>query len=184
MVSVWCLDLGFGLAVSVPPSAWSSAPPGCRRPRRPTPGSRSRTRSRPRQRPRRSTGFAGSWSSRGESMATARAHPCTLSRNARQGSAFACALGGRRRGARCVLALAGHPELLAYAAPLLVVALPLVAGATSVRRRSSVCAHGRAGGRAPAARCAARRRGLGVVPARRSADRAALAERGPPAASS
>lgn len=28
----------------------------------------------------------------------------------------------------CVLALAGHPELLAYAAPLLVLALPLVLG--------------------------------------------------------
>jgi hypothetical protein len=28
----------------------------------------------------------------------------------------------------CLLALAGHPELLAYAAPLLVVALPLVLG--------------------------------------------------------
>ena len=85
-----------------------------------------------------------------------------------------------------VLALAGHPELLAYASPLLVVALPLVAGRyvgeQSLERMRRHPARPRAR-RALVVRPAVRR-GFGVVPRGGQLIAAALAERGPPPAAS
>ncbi len=84
-----------------------------------------------------------------------------------------------------LLALAGHPELLAYAAPLLVVALPLVLGRylgeeTLERLRSRPCTgvrHPR-----PAALRPAGRRFAALVPRGARLIAHSLAERGPPVA--
>ena len=85
----------------------------------------------------------------------------------------------------CLLALAGHPELLAYAAPLLGAGAARSRwGATSVRRRSSGCAHGRAGGRAIRGSPRSAPPAIGSARSSRAARRLiahSLAERGPPA---
>jgi hypothetical protein len=84
----------------------------------------------------------------------------------------------------CLLALAGHPELLAYAAPLLVVALPLALGRylgeeTLERLRSRPRPRTRhplpAAGRSPGRRVDA------LVPRGARLIAHSLAERGPPA---
>jgi hypothetical protein len=81
-----------------------------------------------------------------------------------------------------VLAVAGHPELLAYASPLLVVALPLVAGRYLGEESLDRMRRGTA--RPPARRAVPAvppvRRGFGVVPRGGRLIAAALAERGPP----
>ena len=81
-----------------------------------------------------------------------------------------------------LLALAGHPELLAYASPLLVVALPLVAGRyvgeeslERLRRRTA-----RPYRRHAVAAQSSARRGFAVLPRGGRLIAAALAERGPP----
>ena len=84
-----------------------------------------------------------------------------------------------------LLALAGHPELLAYVSPLLVVALPLVAGRyvgeeTLSRLRARVATPRRS--RRPAlAALPAGRRLFALVPRGGRLIAHALAERGPPA---
>jgi hypothetical protein len=94
---------------------------------------------------------------------------------------LACAVG-----TSCLVllaALAGHAELIAYAAPLLVVALPLVAGRyvgeERLRRLGSLARPRRR--RAPVARPTARRPAE-LVPRGGRLIAHALAERGPPAA--
>lgn len=83
----------------------------------------------------------------------------------------------------CLLALAGHPELLAYAAPLLVLALPLALGRylgeetlerlrSRPRRRTR---HPRLSAQRPAGRVHA------LVPHGARLITHSLAERGPPA---
>lgn len=85
----------------------------------------------------------------------------------------------------CLLALAGHPELLAYAAPLLVLALPLVLGRylgeeTLERLRSrSRC---RVRQPRPVAEAPAGRRVVALVPRGARLIAHSLAERGPPVA--
>jgi hypothetical protein len=84
----------------------------------------------------------------------------------------------------CLLALAGHPELLAYAAPLLVLALPLVLGRylgeeTLERLRSRPRRgpkHPRLAGQRPVGRLVA-----ALVPRGARLIAHSLAERGPPA---
>jgi hypothetical protein len=84
----------------------------------------------------------------------------------------------------CLLALAGHPELLAYAAPLLVLALPLALGRylgeetldrlrARPRRRTR---HPRLAAHRPAGR-----RVAALVPRGARLIAHSLAERGPPA---
>jgi hypothetical protein len=84
----------------------------------------------------------------------------------------------------CVLALAGHPELLAYAAPLLVLALPLVLGRylgeeTLERLRSRPDRRSRHPH--PVAARRAGRRVAALIPRGARLIAHALAERGPPA---
>ena len=84
----------------------------------------------------------------------------------------------------CLLALAGHPELLAYAAPLLVVGLPLVLGRylgeeTLERLRSRPDPRMRHPH--PVAARRAGRRVVALVPRGARLIAHALAERGPPA---
>jgi hypothetical protein len=86
-------------------------------------------------------------------------------------------------GLACLLALAGHPELLAYAAPLLVLGLPLALGRylgeeTLERLRSRP--RRRIRRRLPAQRPAGRRVAA-LVPRGASLIAHSLAERGPPA---
>jgi hypothetical protein len=85
----------------------------------------------------------------------------------------------------CLLALAGHPELLAYAAPLLVLALPLVLGRylgeeTLERLRSR--SRRRARQPRPIAETPAGRGVAALVPRGGRLIAHSLAERGPPVA--
>lgn len=79
-----------------------------------------------------------------------------------------------------VLALAGHPELLAYAAPVLVLALPLAAGRYLGEERLERLRETPARRLLPVAALAGPRRGASRLPRGGRLIAHSMAERGPP----